>query len=99
MRFFRAWDSALPAADFESLDDRPSRSVADDFFAAFADVFLLGDFRCDSALPAALFDLGEVLRPWRVFDALDAAFLPVSFDMSGSELRIPDEFASAVPSR
>jgi hypothetical protein len=79
--FFPACESALPAAvrDFDA--DRPSRSVSDDFVAAFVDVFFAGALRCDSALPAPVFDFGAVSLLRSVLDAAVAAFLPVSFDM------------------
>ena len=57
---------------------RPSRSVFDASFAAAGDVFLFV-LRCASALPAALFDFGDVLRLFSVLDALDAALDRVCF--------------------
>ena len=81
-RLADAWASALPAADFDVLLVRPSRRVADAFFATFFDVVRLGALRCDSALPADDFDFVDVLRSRSVLDALPAAFLPVTFAMS-----------------
>jgi hypothetical protein len=60
---------------------RPSRNVDDAFFATFFDVFFLADLRCDSALPAALFDFDEVLRLRSVFEDFVAAFLRVTLAM------------------
>ena len=74
-------DSALPAADFEALLVRPSRSVDDAFDAAFRDVSRSGVPVWESALPAAPLDLVEVEPLVSVFDAVVAAFLPVSLDM------------------
>jgi hypothetical protein len=45
--------------------------------AAFEPVCLLGVFVCESALPAAFFDFSPVPLLRNVFDAFDAAFLPV----------------------
>ena len=66
----------LPAADFEAFAVRPSRSTDDAFVAAAFDVFF-AVLLCESALPAELFDFGEVLLLLRVFDAFFAAFVPV----------------------
>lgn len=57
-------ESALPAADFDFVPVRPSRSVDDAFVAALAPVFLRVPV-CDSALPAADFDFAPVL-PLRI---------------------------------
>lgn len=72
--------SALPAADFDLVLDCPSRKVVDAFFAVADDVARRGAPRCERALPAALFDFGELARFLRVLDVFDAAFLPVTFD-------------------
>jgi hypothetical protein len=50
--------------------------------AAFGDVSFCGALVCDSALPAAVLDLGAVAELVSVFDALDAAFGLVSFDLA-----------------
>jgi hypothetical protein len=63
---------------------RLSLSVDDAFFAACADVSLRGVLRWDSALPAAVFDFFAVDRFRSVFDAFDAAFLPVCFRIAYS---------------
>jgi hypothetical protein len=47
--------------------------------AALADVVFGRAFACESALPAADFDVLLVEPLDRVFDALVAAFLPVTF--------------------
>lgn len=70
---------ALADAVFESLLVRPSRSTFEAAVAAVAEVTFLGAFVCDNALPAAVLDFGAVLAFVRVFDALEAAFEPVTF--------------------
>ncbi len=75
----RFCERALPAADFDALLVRPSRSVDDAFLATLAEVFLRV-FRWERALPAALFDLLPVERLRSVLEALFAAFLPVFRD-------------------
>jgi hypothetical protein len=72
------WVSALPAADFESLEVRPSRSVFDAAFAAADDVVFSGALRWDSALPAADLEALPVEELDRVFDPLRAAGLEVT---------------------
>ena len=72
-------ESALPAAVFEVLLVRPSRSVFEAAEAALGDVTFLGAFRCDSALPPAVFDVFPVDLLRRVLDALVAALPPVVF--------------------
>lgn len=67
------WARALPAADFEDLLVRLSFRTEDAARAAFLDVTLRGAFVCDSALPAALFDLAPVDLFWRVDEAFFAA--------------------------
>lgn len=78
--FFGAgfWLSALPAADFESLDVRPSRSVFEAAFAAAEDVDFPGALRWDRALPAADLEALPVEELERVFEALRAADLEVT---------------------
>jgi hypothetical protein len=45
--------------------------------------FFLGDaFFCDRALPATLFDFALVRPSWRIWEALDATFLLVDFDLT-----------------
>ena len=58
--FLAACDRALPAADLEVFEVRPSVIVFEAFEAAFADVFFAGALRWDRALPAALFDVFDV---------------------------------------
>jgi len=70
--------SALPAADLESLEVRPSLRVFDAAFAAGCDVTFCGAFRWDSALPAADFEAFPVEELERVFEALRAAGLDVT---------------------
>ncbi len=78
--------------------DLPSRRVPDACRAAGADVSLLGAFRCDSALPAADFDLFAVDESRRVLEAFDAALRPVSLPMAfTSGLRTPHWSATIVP--
>jgi hypothetical protein len=77
---FSLCDRALPAAERDLLDVRPSRSVDDAFFPAPRDVSFFGVCRCESALPAELLDFEADPLFRRVLDALDAAFLPVCFD-------------------
>ena len=71
------WESALPAADFELVFVRPSRSVSDALDAASDEVSFPGARRCDNALPAPLFESSPVAGSRSVFDAFDAAFDPV----------------------
>ena len=71
--------SALPAADFDDLLVRPSRSTFDAALAARAEVCFLGAFRCDKALPPADFDAVPVALLRIVFDAAFAAFPLVTF--------------------
>lgn len=70
----RAWDSALPAADFELALVRPSRSTLDAALAAVEEVTFLGALVCESALPPAVLEVLLVLLLAIVFDAADAAF-------------------------
>ena len=77
--FFVFWDKALPTADLEVLDVRPSLSVFDAAEAAFDEVCFLGAFDCDRALPAAGFDFFPVDVYFNVFEAADAAFFRVTF--------------------
>lgn len=71
--------SALPAADFDVLLVRPSRSIFDAADAALGDVTFLGALRCDNALPPAVFDFCPVDLLRSVLDALLAALAPVVF--------------------
>jgi hypothetical protein len=83
----RAWVNALPAADFESFDVRPSRSTCDAFVAAGAEVCFFGARVCARALPAADLELLPVDLLESVFDALLAADLDVtSFLATGNVL-------------
>ncbi len=72
------WAKALPAADLESLDVRPSLNVFDAAVAAADVVVLPGVFRWASALPAADLDAFPVDELDSVFDALVAAALDVT---------------------
>ncbi len=74
---FPAWESALPAADFEAALVRPSRNTPEAALAACGDVVLFGALVCERALPAALRDLAPVEPLVSVFDAFDAALPPV----------------------
>jgi hypothetical protein len=58
----------------------PSLNTLEATVAAFEDVTFFGALVCDSALPAEVFDFGAVLELVSVFDALLAAFAPVTFD-------------------
>lgn len=73
-------ERALPAAERDFDDVRPSRRVDDAFFATPRDVSFFGASRCESALPAALLDFEADPLFRSVLDALDAAFLPVCLD-------------------
>lgn len=70
--------NALPAADFEALLVRPSRSVFEAADAAVWLVCLAGALRCDRALPPAVFDASPVDLLESVLDALVAAGLLVT---------------------
>jgi hypothetical protein len=61
---------------------RPSRSTSDAAAAAFFDVFLAGAPVCESALPAADFDLAPVDLLLKVLEAAFAAFAPVVLDLA-----------------
>jgi hypothetical protein len=58
------------------------RITADAFDATAADVTSITDFLCVSALAAALFACGLALGLLRIADATEAAFFPVSLDIS-----------------
>ena len=47
--------------------------------AAALEVCFAGAFLCESALPAAFFDFAPVEVDRSIFDAFDAALLPVTF--------------------
>lgn len=70
--------SALPAADFDAVDVRPSRSVLDAAVAAADEVELAGALRWDRALPAADLEALPVSGLDRVLEALLAAVLEVT---------------------
>lgn len=82
MRRRGAWASALAAADFDAALVRPSRRVDDALEAAADEVTFFGAEVCDNALPAALLALDDVDGFRSTEDALDAALLPVSLDIS-----------------
>jgi hypothetical protein len=69
--------SALPAADFDASEVRPSRNVLDAALAADEEVVFSGAFRCESALPAADLDPLPAAGRERVFEALVPANLEV----------------------
>ena len=79
--FFRlgVCDNAEPAADFEVLLVRPSRSVFEAALAALSLVCFFGVLVWLKALPAAFWDEVPMLFELKVFDALLAAFLLVTF--------------------
>jgi hypothetical protein len=79
--FDLAWANALPAADFESLLVLPSRKTFDAAFDACGEVASFGALLCVSALAAAVLEAFPVERFCKVFDAAEAAFLPVTFAM------------------
>lgn len=98
----------LPAADFESLDVRPSLSVFDAAFAAAGEVTFCEAFRWDSALPAEDFDVLAVEELESVFEALREAdldvisFLAMELSPLGSSVEVgssveaqPRSFAAA----
>ena len=70
----------LPAADLEVELVLPSRKTAEAILAALGEVTRCGAPVCESALPAAVFDFGEVFELVNVLDALEAALAPVTFD-------------------
>jgi len=57
----------------------PSPNTFEAALAAFEDVTFAGALVWDSALPAAVFDFDPELELVKVFDALEAAFEPVTF--------------------
>jgi len=69
-----ACDNALPAADLEVAEVRPSRNTFDAAVAAFGDVVSRPLLLCVNALPAAVLDALPVFDELRVFDAAVAAF-------------------------
>lgn len=75
-------DRALPAADFDDFDVRPSRSTELAADAALGDVALVGALRCDNALPAADFDFPAVEPDRNVDDAARPAGQPVTLDLA-----------------
>ena len=66
---FWVWDSAEPAADFDAVPVRPSRSTFEADVAAFFEVTFCVPV-CDSALPAAV--LEEL--PAELLESTDDAF-------------------------
>ena len=60
MFYLRRWERALPAADLDAADVRPSRSTLDAAVAADLDVDSMGLRVCVSALAAAVFDARPV---------------------------------------
>jgi hypothetical protein len=73
------WPRALPAADLDDRDVRPSRRTRDALLAAALPVvFLVRDWA--RALPAADFEARPVVLLLRVVEALDAALCPVLFE-------------------
>src|SRR5688572_10888197 len=84
---FRACVNALPAADFDAFEVRPSRSTCDALVAAAAEVCFFGALVCASALPAADLELAPVDLPDSVLGALLAADFDVtSFFATGISL-------------
>jgi hypothetical protein len=77
--FVGFWTRVLPAPDFDALEVLPSLKVLDAALAALVEVCFLGAFLWDKALPEDAFVLRPVDLFLSVFDALDAAFLPVTF--------------------
>ncbi len=81
--------SVLPAADFDAFDVRPSRNVSEAADADFSLDCRFGVPVWESALADEVLVLLPVLVLRSVFDALDAAFLPVVSlfcTMSGSPI-------------
>jgi hypothetical protein len=72
-----ACDSALPAADFDVDEVRPSRKTLDAAVAAFFDVVSVLDLLCVNVLPAAIFDAFPVSGERNVLEAALAAAGPV----------------------
>jgi hypothetical protein len=78
--YFLRCESALPAADFDAAEVRPSRSTWDAAVAARAEVRSLFVRLCVSALPAAMREFCPVLLDANTFAAARAALGPVDFD-------------------
>lgn len=74
-------ESALPAADFDAAEVRPSRSTFDAADAARADVRSLFVRLWVNVLPAAVRELRPVLLDASTFAAAFAAFGPVVLDI------------------
>ena len=77
--FVAFYERALPAADLDDLLVLPSLSTFEAAVAALVLVCFAGDLVCDNALAAAILELAPVDLPDRVFDALVAAFVLVTF--------------------
>lgn len=77
--YFLRWDRALPAADFDAAEVRPSRRTFDAAVAARAEVRSLLVRLCVRALPAAVRELFPVFFEASTFAAAAAALGPVDF--------------------
>lgn len=75
--YFLRCESALPAADFDAAEVRPSRNTCDAALAAARDVDSRGLWACVKALAAAVFDALPVLEEFNTFAAAVAALEPV----------------------
>jgi hypothetical protein len=75
--FLRAWAKALPAADFDAAEVRPSLSTLEAAVAARADVVSFLAFDWVKALPAAAFDAFPVEEELSALAAAFAALGPV----------------------
>jgi hypothetical protein len=81
-------DKVLPAADFDALDVRPSRSTALAADAAFADETFFGALVCDKALPLDVLVFALVEEDFRVDEAARAGPFPVTFDFDMAGLLV-----------
>lgn len=77
--YFLRCESALPAADFDAAEVRPSRRTLDAALATARDVDSRGLCACVKALAATLFDALPVLDEFNTFAAALAALGPVVF--------------------
>lgn len=75
--FFVRCDRALPAADFDAAEVRPSRKTLEAALPAAREVDSLGLWACVKALAAAVFDALPVLEEFSTFAAAVAALEPV----------------------
>ena len=77
--FLRAWDNALPAADLDDVEVRPSLITLDAAVAARLDVVSVLVLDCVSALPAAVLEAFPVEGDFKTLEAAFAALGRVCF--------------------